>query len=300
MTEDEIKEKLKNNGLENYIPVFQENHLLDRDVLSSMTDEDYISIGITIIGDRKKLRLLFRETDATSDLSSINTKSEENTEKKEEIKTSKEEYINTVKDGKAYCYIESEPDKLLCRRCHAIVSEESTLCWNCNNNLVEEKSSATSSRSNGSSILNPYASYDEQEKSAYIPPAKQKKSRKPIVFAIIAVIAGILTYTCIAGKTSNGTSRSTKSSSADLGRYVSLSLSGTQLQITTTKTLHDVRMRMNNREYSYVVNQLSPGTYTVGLGAFSDSKGNRFNPYSKVVKDIAIYSDEGLAHFAPK
>ncbi|MBQ2553025.1 MAG: hypothetical protein II563_09310, partial [Treponema sp.] len=183
--------------------------------------------------------------------------------------------------------------------CHAIVSEESTLCWNCNSNLVEEKSSSSASRSYGGSVLNPYAAYDEEEKPrvSYTPRVKQKKSPMPIIFAVIVVIAGIFAYTCIAGKKSGGTSSSI--SSSDLSRYVSLSLSNVQLQITTTKTLHNVRIRMNDREYNYEVNLLSAGVYTVGLGAFSDKKGNRFNPYSKKVRDIAIYSDEGSAHFAP-
>ena len=29
---------------------------------------------------------------------------------------------------------------------------------------------------------------------------------------------------------------------------------------------------------------MSPGTYTVGLATFSDSKGNKFNPFSKKVQ----------------
>ena len=50
-----------------------------------------------------------------------------------------EGFINIEKNGKEYCCRESDPDNLLCRKCHASVSEESTLCWNCNNNLVGQK-----------------------------------------------------------------------------------------------------------------------------------------------------------------
>lgn len=62
MTQDEIKQKLTDNGLGSYIPAFEQNHLLDEDVLASMTDSDYVSIGVAILGDRKKLLLLFKKT----------------------------------------------------------------------------------------------------------------------------------------------------------------------------------------------------------------------------------------------
>lgn len=62
MTSEEIKQKLIENNLDSCIETFEANHLLDEDALSSMTNEDYISIGISIIGDRKKLLSLFSKT----------------------------------------------------------------------------------------------------------------------------------------------------------------------------------------------------------------------------------------------
>lgn len=173
----EIKQKLIENGLETYIPIFEEQHLLDEDVLSMMTPEDYIQIGVTIIGDRKKMQLLFDKAyqnirDKTSEQkknekSNVSTGEKNNAEhlmndpkikaeaellykmygeqayehylekkSKELSKTQSEEFVDIIKNGKAYCYKASEPDKLLCRKCHAEVSDESYLCWNCNNNLV--------------------------------------------------------------------------------------------------------------------------------------------------------------------
>ncbi|MEE3314450.1 MAG: hypothetical protein VZR56_09875 [Treponema sp.] len=123
MSEEEIKQKLKDNGLENYIPIFQDNHLLDADVLASLTNEDYISVGITILGDRKKLQLLF-SNDIKETVSVTEPK--------------KEEFIDITRGGKDFCYKASEPEKLLCRKCHAEVSDESTMCWNCNNALVSK------------------------------------------------------------------------------------------------------------------------------------------------------------------
>lgn len=125
MSEEEVKQKLKENGLENYISVFEDNHLFDENVLSSLTNEDYISIGITILGDRKKLQLLFGKNGTETKVVSETKESEK-----------KEEYIDITRNGRDFCYEFSTPDKLLCRKCHAEVTEESTMCWNCNNALV--------------------------------------------------------------------------------------------------------------------------------------------------------------------
>ena len=63
MTTEEIKQKLIDNNLESCIEILEENHLLDEAALSSMTNDDYISIGISIIGDRKKLLSLFGKSE---------------------------------------------------------------------------------------------------------------------------------------------------------------------------------------------------------------------------------------------
>ena len=66
MSSDAIKEKLIKNGFENYISIFEENHIMDSEVLKSMTNEDYQSIGISILGDRKKLLSIFQDNKALS------------------------------------------------------------------------------------------------------------------------------------------------------------------------------------------------------------------------------------------
>ena len=95
--------------------------------------EDYISIGITVLGDRRKIQFLFKST-AESSVSTENEQNDNNSNGE------KQEFVNIVKNGKEYCYKATDPEKLLCRKCHANVSEESTLCWNCNNNLVYQDS----------------------------------------------------------------------------------------------------------------------------------------------------------------
>lgn len=56
---EELKSFLREKGLENCIPILEEKKLLDKDVLSKMTESDYEKIGITEISGRKKLLVLF-------------------------------------------------------------------------------------------------------------------------------------------------------------------------------------------------------------------------------------------------
>lgn len=300
MSEAEIKQKLIDNGLENYVQVFQDNHLFDEKVLYEMTNEDYISIGVTILGDRKKLLLLFKPTKESSTEST-----EQSEEKKKEIK---EEYINTYKNGKEYCYKSTEPDKLLCRKCHAVVSEDSTLCWNCNNNLVEQKASTNTYYSSYSSSTPIVSSSSMDDNTTKYTSKKETNKGKIVAYIIIAVIAFFITYTCVSesgsssssssSRSSYSSSSSSSSSSKDLSG-VSASLSTTQLEIKTTQTLHNVRIRING-DYTYEVSTLTPGTYTAGLTTFADSKGNRFNPFTQKVTRVTIFCKEGSTGFTPK
>lgn len=56
---DIIKTFLKQNKLEDCIQMLEENNLLDYDALKKMKESDYKEIGITKIGDRKKLTSIF-------------------------------------------------------------------------------------------------------------------------------------------------------------------------------------------------------------------------------------------------
>lgn len=174
-----IRQKLIDNGLDGYIQLFEDQHLLDLDVLSMMNNEDYLQIGVSIIGDRKKMLLLFNQEINkkyvnTNDLNFNDNINDSKTEKnaidslmkvpqikseaellykmygerayksflekkaKEQNLKLTEEYIEIEKNGKLYCYKPSDPKRMLCRKCHAEVPDESYLCWNCNNNLVKK------------------------------------------------------------------------------------------------------------------------------------------------------------------
>lgn len=276
MDKQELKQKLINNGLDKYISIFEENHLFDEAVLKSLTNEDYISIGITILGDRKKLQLLFNNTEKNIK-EPINEK-----EKQEENKDveEKDEYINIIRNGKEFCYKSSELGKLLCRKCHAAVSEGSTLCWNCNNNLVEQKYS--------SPIVNDSSSSKNENSYAKYVPSKKINKTKIIVSIIVAIILIFITYTCL----------SEGSVSSKNLRGISTSLSTTQLKLNTDKTLHNLKIKING-DYTYTESILPSGTYTVGLAAFADSEGNRFNPFIQKITRISIFCDEGSTYFTP-
>ena len=174
-----IKRKLIENGLDAYLQLFEDQHLFNLDVLSMMDNDDYLQIGVSIIGDRKKMLLLFNQevnkkyvntNDLNFNDNIIDSKTEKNAidslmkdpqikseaellykmygerayksflEKKAREQNLKltEEYIEIEKNGKLYCYKPSDPKRMLCRKCHAEVPDESYLCWNCNNNLVKK------------------------------------------------------------------------------------------------------------------------------------------------------------------
>ena len=58
-TREEIKATLQKEGLEQYIPLFEKNNLLDAKALSVVKAEDYERLGIESLGDRMKLVSLF-------------------------------------------------------------------------------------------------------------------------------------------------------------------------------------------------------------------------------------------------
>lgn len=125
MLAEKIKETLINNDLENYIEIFERNKLFDEQILHTMTNEDYISIGVTIIGDRKKLLMLFSAENNPDD------------KKDEGDKRKQDEWIITKRNGRIFHCKSDNLDKLYCPNCHERVSEIASLCSSCNHDLVE-------------------------------------------------------------------------------------------------------------------------------------------------------------------
>lgn len=126
----------------------------------------------------------------------------------------------------------------------------------------------------------------------------KSKSAFFLIFLIILLFCSIFVVKQFSGRNSYNSSSSSSSSSKDL-KGVSASLSNTQIEINTTQTLHDVRIRING-DYIYEVSILNPGTYTAGLATFADSEGNRFNPFTQKVTRITIFCKEGSTGFTPK
>jgi len=57
---------LTDNGLEEYIDCFKKQKLTTPEVLSELTDQDLQNIGVSILGDRKKILLLFNKKQSES------------------------------------------------------------------------------------------------------------------------------------------------------------------------------------------------------------------------------------------
>jgi hypothetical protein len=54
-----VTDILKQNGLEQYCEIFEQNKIDTTEIAMELTDADYLSMGISILGDRKKIMSLF-------------------------------------------------------------------------------------------------------------------------------------------------------------------------------------------------------------------------------------------------
>ncbi|MDR2193048.1 MAG: hypothetical protein LBP19_01035 [Treponema sp.] len=54
-----VHKRLIDNGLSEYVSVFDKNKLDSFDIVSKLTENDFSELGITAIGDRKKIKSLF-------------------------------------------------------------------------------------------------------------------------------------------------------------------------------------------------------------------------------------------------
>lgn len=246
MSEQEIKQKLIDNGFGNLIPIFEENHLFDIQALSVMTDSDYQSIGVSVLGDRKKLIYMFQNN--------------EKAEVEHEIDKKEEEFIEIEKNGREYCYKESEPEILLCRKCHHRVFEESTMCSNCNNNLVhsEETSIVKSDYSSSNSSYTQNTNYHQQKTSS---------PTKIIVPLIVIGILGVMGF--FGFKTVNKSNYSAKLKTV----YSKIANSSYEAE-KCVSLIHSVWYNKIFDKYSSETNKYTKGSYDFNSALdklFSDS-----------------------------
>jgi hypothetical protein len=59
-----VTDILKQNGLEQYCEIFEQNKIDTAEVAKELTDSDYLGMGISILGDRKRLLSLFAKQEA--------------------------------------------------------------------------------------------------------------------------------------------------------------------------------------------------------------------------------------------
>jgi len=69
--EQNIIKTLNENELGQYVSIFEENKLNSLDLLSDLTEDDYIKLGISLMGDRKKLLKIFNKNDFSENTSRV-------------------------------------------------------------------------------------------------------------------------------------------------------------------------------------------------------------------------------------
>jgi hypothetical protein len=62
---------LTQNGLSEYVPIFDRHKLIDFDVISKLTEGELSELGIHAIGDRKKIKELFHITEKKEEDSNV-------------------------------------------------------------------------------------------------------------------------------------------------------------------------------------------------------------------------------------
>jgi len=70
----EYKNVLKNNNLENYIEIFEKNKLNDIELIMTLTENDYEKIGINILGDIKRLLIIFSKNELIKNINNYKEK----------------------------------------------------------------------------------------------------------------------------------------------------------------------------------------------------------------------------------
>jgi len=85
---DKLKEKLIENGLYDYINIFEQHKLDTEELLSDLTQFDFDKMGINLIGDQKKILSLFKKEEIFEPI--INTPAIYKFEEKYEDKRDKE------------------------------------------------------------------------------------------------------------------------------------------------------------------------------------------------------------------
>jgi len=58
---NELRQILEKNNLTEYIELFEQHKILDADILSELSEPELEKIGITALGDRKKILKLFQK-----------------------------------------------------------------------------------------------------------------------------------------------------------------------------------------------------------------------------------------------
>ena len=175
---EELRQILEENNLSDYIEILEKEKIFSIEDMKDLSQDDYKELGITALGDRKKFLKLFKDD------------SSKETEVIKAVVVAEEQFVNTTRNGKKFCYKQSEPNKLYCPKCHSAVSEDSFICWNCNENLVEKSASLVQSNSSYSPF--PDYGYSKHEESPNIVINNGGDSSSAAHTGLAGVLGGII------------------------------------------------------------------------------------------------------------
>jgi len=142
---EELRNLLKENNLSEYIEIFEREK-----------QDDYKELGINALGDRKKFLKLFSDNSSTQ-AEIINA-----------VVVQDEEFITTIRNGRKLCYKSSNPNHFYCPKCHSSVHEDASLCWNCNEDLVDKTTpivSTSSAHQGYNTLTQSYAGFEYSKPS---------------------------------------------------------------------------------------------------------------------------------------
>ena len=144
---ESLKQLLQENNLGDYIALFEEQHLLSEEDFADLTEADYEKIGITKLGDLKRITKLFsKKESAKSETESNSSKNETESENavivkaepvEEEFSEAGWDWCPSNLDGRNLVYCYGTSSKKYCPNCYRLVTAHDIKCPNCGRDFRE-------------------------------------------------------------------------------------------------------------------------------------------------------------------
>ncbi|MDE6349567.1 MAG: hypothetical protein K2K67_01005 [Treponemataceae bacterium] len=165
---EKLKQLLHENGLEFYISLFEDERLVEQEDFEELVESDYEKIGITKLGDRKRLLRLFAvkkssEKNTSSDevgvtevvVEDVSTPCEKLPVITEEYGEAGWDWVRTDSDGRHLIYRYGNSSVKYCPNCYKRISAHDTTCPNCGISFLQPVARASSQSSYSSPAYTP-------------------------------------------------------------------------------------------------------------------------------------------------